>query len=93
MTRIEIITVRLSCPKYESDVRRLFQEIGLKQGTEVNEAVRLVLFRCPEVSSDWSIHLYWETQRTVSEKTRIGRTIAEVLCAFGLVNHSVWEQA
>ncbi len=91
MTRIEIITVRLSCPKYESDVRKFFREIRLKQGAKANEVITSVLFRCSEVSSDWSIHLHWETQQTDSEKTLIGRTIAEVLCAFGLVNHSVWE--
>ncbi len=92
MTLIEIITVRLSSSKYESDVRRIYQEIRSKQGTKTDEVVSSVLFHCPKVSTDWSIHLQRETQQAVFEKTNSGRMIAEIFQTIGLVNHSIWEQ-
>ncbi len=92
MTRIEIITVRLSSPKYESDINRLFSELEAERGTNTDETVRPVLFRCSRASTDWSIHLYCKNQETVSGKTLSGRALAEALSSFGLVNHSAWEQ-
>ncbi len=92
MRQIEIITVRLSNPKYEPDVKKLFLDLGVEQGIKKNEAVRPVLFRCSSISTDWSIHLCCKNQETLSGKTLNGRALAEVLSAFGLVSHSVWEQ-
>ncbi len=93
MTVIEIIAVRLSNPKYESNVRRLYREIGSKQATKTDEVVSSALLHCPGVSTDWSIHLQRETQQTIFGKTNGGRMIAEFFQTLGLVNHSVWEQA
>ncbi len=92
MTRIEIITVRLSSPKYESDIKRLFSELEVEQRINADEAVKPVLFRCSRTSTDWSIHLCCKNQKIVSGKTRNGQALAEVLSTFGLINHSVWEQ-
>lgn len=88
MKWLEIIKIRSAVMGKEnilSDLLLQFNKMLL-----ANKPSGIFLYHHANLKTDLSIHIHWETEGTVFNKSCVGVRIAHVLKDFGLVNHSVW---
>lgn len=91
MERLEIISVRLSNPTDGKKIEMIFNEICSNHHKAADSESNLVLYKSPNLNTDWSVHLHGVAISSRSEKSKTGQVISEVFGEFGIVSHSVWE--
>ena len=90
MKWLEIIELRTA------DSNRLLLEEQLKKLiTEVSKEAKrrkILVYHRVQINTDFSIHLFHESDNMDSSVSPLGLQIASNLKSYGLVNHSVWVQ-
>ena len=88
MKWIEIIELRYSgkdCELLKSQLRKL--TIDIEKNTK---EISIRIFRRPSLDTDFSIHLFHDSEKVDDFGSTIGLHIASNLKEYGLVNHEVW---
>ncbi|MCP5108216.1 MAG: hypothetical protein GY950_32825 [bacterium] len=83
MKWLEIIELR-SVGKHQAQVEKGLADLTAGAEPEIN------VYRNLTVSTDWSIHLHYESNRDDIRESPLGLRLAAALREFGLVHHSVW---
>ena len=52
--------------------------------------VEMKAYRHAALDTDWSVHLYWESEGAEQNGSALGIRLARALKEHGLVDHSVW---
>jgi hypothetical protein len=52
--------------------------------------VGIKIYRHASLETDWSVHLFWESERLEQNGSSLGLHLAQALKEFGLVDHSIW---
>lgn len=89
---MEIITVRLSDPSREQQVKDLFSEISTELNNGLGAMQIAELYVNTKNETDWSIYLHWDRSAEERPSSVLGMSIAEALSHYGLVNHTFWEK-
>jgi len=89
---MEIITVRLSEPSKEQQVKDLFIEISTELNSGLGAMQIAELYVNAKNETDWSIYLHWDRSAEKCPGSVLGVSIAEVLSHYGLVNHTFWKK-
>jgi hypothetical protein len=85
MKWLEVIQLRSAgkAPRFPREV------LSMVEGDPVRW-VKIEGFRHAALETDWSLHLYWESEHPEPHGSPIGLRLAQMLKEFGLVHHSVW---
>ena len=90
MKCLEIIELRAAGNNREllaSQLQTIIPLLEKRSSTEKTRIYTRVL-----VDSDFNIMLFHDTMKTGTEGSRLGLHLASALKAFGLVNHSIWNE-
>ena len=90
MKCLEIIELRAAGNKRDSLASQLQTIISLLEKGSSKQKIKI--YTRVLVDSDFSIMLFHDTTKTGTEGSRIGLHLASALKAFGLVNHSIWNE-
>jgi hypothetical protein len=71
----------------ESKLKGLLDEMGKGTQNQVIIAYSRLL-----IDTDFSIHLYHESEKVEHDGSRLGFCLVDALREFGLVNHSIWTE-
>lgn len=88
MNWLEIIDVRSvgnSLKLLEPELKCLIEELNKEA-----EYRAITVYNRNAVESDFSIHLYHDSDKIHSNGSHLGLHLVSVLKEFGLVNHSIW---
>jgi hypothetical protein len=55
-----------------------------------NGLVGIETYRHASLEMDWSVHLFWDSERPEQNGSALGLRFARALKEFGLVDHSIW---
>jgi hypothetical protein len=83
---VEIIKLR-SAGKTPEPLKAFLSAIGKNDRCGPKE-VRV--YRHAAWDSDWSLHLYWESEKPLEDGSVLGIQLSQALKEFGPVDHSVW---
>jgi hypothetical protein len=86
MKWIEIIKLRTAGGVPES--LKDFLSGLLKNGSPGPREAKL--YRHAAWETDWSLHLYWESEELEKDGSKLGLRLSQTLAEFGLVDHSIW---
>ena len=90
MKCLEIIELRAAGNKRDLLASQLQGIISLLEKGSSGQHVKI--YTRVLVDSDYSIMLFHDTMKTGTEGSRLGLHLASALKAFGLVNHSIWNE-
>lgn len=89
MKRLEIIHLRSSGKPLESLARSIRQSIG--EGRSGGEVV--TLYRRHGLDTDLAVHILDSGQPATRGPSRLALRLASALRAYGLVEHTLWEES
>lgn len=90
MRWIEVINARIAVNTEPLELESLFRDIRNNVTADTEERVRMVIYRCRFVDSDWAIHLHRETDDRTPGRTGLGMELADIMRPMALVDHSIW---
>ena len=90
MKCLEIIELRAAGNRRELLASQLQTIISLLE--KGSSGLKIKIYTRVLVNSDYSIMLFHDTMKTGTEGSRLGLHLASALKAFGLVNHSIWNE-
>lgn len=90
MKCLEIIELRAAGNKRDLLASQLQTIISLLEKGSSMQHIKI--YNRVLVDSDYSIMLFHDTMKTGTEGSRLGLHLASALKAFGLVNHSIWNE-
>ena len=82
---IELRSVNHDSGTLEKDLMNLMNKMdceGKPRGIKV--------YKHATVETDFSVHLYYDTEQTEIRGSKLGLCLVSALKEFGLVNHSIW---
>jgi len=88
MKRLEIIELRTSGRDPEllkSHIKKIIEQVEVELKEPAAKAYTRVM-----LDTDFSIHLFHDSENYESNGSALGLRIADSLKEFGLVNHSIW---
>ena len=88
MTRLEIIHLRSSGQPIESLTDLIKRSIG----PDGKETATLSLYRCQGLATDLAVHILCSDVAVKRGPSDLGLQLASELRAYGLVEHTVWEE-
>lgn len=88
MTVLEVVRLRSTQYPLE-DLNRMIKDSIL---SDFESTDRISIFRSSGLMSDIVVHLHREVEQTPVGKSTIGNHLATALRAFGIVEHSLWEE-
>lgn len=88
MKWLEIIQIRTSEKKSEQLITELSEVFAEAQ--EADPGLVITLFRHSHLTSDFSLHLYHQSETTPPGKSQIGQILGSAIKEHGLVNHTTW---
>ncbi len=87
MSRLEIIHLRSSGEPLESLGRRIRESLGAG-----GEQAEVTLYRRPGLETDVAVHIRHPEASDRAEPNRLGLQLASALRAYGLVEHTLWQE-
>lgn len=90
MKYLEIIELRAAGKRSDLLTTQLQSIISLLEKESSGQNIKI--YTRELVDSDYSIMLFHDTKKSGMEGSRLGLHLASSLKAFGLVNHSVWNE-
>ena len=90
MKCLEIIELRAAGNKRDVLASQLQGIISLLEKGSSGQKIKI--YTRVLVDSDYSIMLFHDSMKTGTEGSRLGLHLASALKAFGLVNHSIWNE-
>ena len=87
MKWVEIIKLRSA--GIEQDLLEEFLRSLAKSG-QSSELLEIKTYRHAALQRDFSVHLYWKSERAEENGTNLGLHVVETFKEFGLIDHSVW---
>jgi hypothetical protein len=84
---IELRSVEKDKKTLEAQIEKIFHEV---EREFIGKSVRS--YRRVLIETDFSIHLFHETENMETGGSEIGLRLVAVLRDFGLVNHSIWTE-
>jgi hypothetical protein len=91
MKWVEIISIRLNQNNPNFGICDL-QDL-VKSSVKQQSEFHLKLYRHPDLSTDFSIFIYYQLGSHKTEDCNLGIQLAWILEEFGLVNHTIWLEA
>ncbi len=92
MKWVEIITLRSPAKINGQFIDALLKGVG-ESNSPTEKPKRLVeikIYHHSVVETDLSIHILWESENEIQDKTPLGLRFSSALKPLGLLNHSVW---
>jgi hypothetical protein len=86
MKWVEIIKLR-SAGKTPEPLKAFLYPVG-KNGHYEPKEIRV--YRHAAWDTDWSLHLYWESEQPGKDGSALGLRLSKALEEFGLIDHSIW---
>ena len=90
MKFLEIIELRASGNRRDLLASQLQGIISILEKKSSRQEIKI--YTRVLVDSDYSIMLYHDTMKSGTEGSRLGLHLASALKAYGLVNHSIWNE-
>jgi hypothetical protein len=87
MRWLEIIKLR-SAGNHTGLPEGLFPEIA--NSHKNIELAEMRIYRHADLETDFSLHLYWESEQPEQTGSTLGIRLAHALKEFGLIDHSIW---
>ena len=88
MKWVEIITLRSLAKVDRQLLDELLQQV-VKSKTD-GHPMEIRMYQNSIVETDFSIHIYWESESGSQDKSPLGLRFSYALKGLGLLNHSVW---
>ncbi|MBU2488750.1 MAG: hypothetical protein KKA60_05105 [Proteobacteria bacterium] len=89
MKWVEVIQLRaFDSPCYELALREA-RELPMARSSDLPESISL--WTNPDLPTDLSLLLHWDSDQESREKTWIGLQMSQVFSQFGWVIHSLWK--
>ena len=85
---LEIIGFRTVGGEKDGAIKRLKQQI--KKADRNERQVKIRIYHHATLETDWSIHLFWDSDKTSRGGSKLSLMLAEGLKEFGMVDHAVW---
>jgi len=86
MHSIEIITLRAACGK---KVDHRFMGLLDAEG-DIDDLKEVRIYFHADLDTDMSIHLHWQTDEPIRQRSTFGIRLAQLLKDYGLINHDLW---
>jgi hypothetical protein len=86
MKWVEIIKLRCA-GKTPEPLKAFLYAVG-KNGHYEPKEIRV--YRHAAWDTDWSLHLYWESEQPGKDGSALGLRLSKALEEFGLIDHSIW---
>lgn len=91
MKWIEIITLRSLEKTNRQMVGEFLHQLLIEK--EVGLFAAIKVFYHPEIETDLSIHIFWETETRHPNESAIGQQLSYALKGLGQLNYSIWVEA
>ncbi len=82
---IELRSFNMERALLELDISNLVDEICQKE-----KPLFIKIFSRQTIETDFSIHLYFDSELTDGNGSTLGLHLASILKEYGLVNHNIW---
>src|SRR3974390_3473795 len=92
MKWLEIISLRCSSSVDTRFVEELLKDISESDSSSdtPKHMVEIRIYHHSVVETDFSIHIYWQSEPGTQDKSPLGLRFSSALRRLGLLNHSVW---
>jgi len=91
MKWIEIITLRSLEKTNRQMVEELLHQLFQQKEAGLFDAIKV--YYHPEIETDLSIHIFWETETRHPSESAIGQQLSYALKGLGQLNYSIWVEA
>lgn len=91
MKWIEIITLRSLAKGNRQMVEELLHQLFQQEEAGLFTAIKVYCH--PEVETDLSIHILWETETRHPSESELGQHLSYALKGLGQLNYSIWVEA
>ena len=88
MNRLEIIHLRTAGKSFPSLARQIREAIG----SEVDSPGVVAIYRRSGLDTDVAVHIKYHGRGETAGPSALGLHLASALSAYGLVEHTVWEE-